>query len=636
MQNAMFRFQNPEILYLLFLLVPLWAVFFYFLRKKKKNFALLGEKDLIEALTPQFSWGKIYLKFAIYSLVYALLIICLANPQMGTSLKKAQRKGIDIMIALDVSNSMNCEDIQPSRLSRAKASISRLLDKLEGDRVGLVVFAGNAFMQLPLTNDYGASKLFVNSVSSQDVSEQGTVIGKAIELCMQGFEPSENTSHSRAIIVISDGEDHEDNAIEQAQKANKMGVLVNTIGMGLPQGAPIPVYMNGRIVDYKRNRTGEVVLSKINEDMLIEIARAGGGSYVSANNISAGVEEIYNKLSGLDKALLEEKTISDYESRFQYPLSAAILLLILEIFIFDKRHPLFNRENIFGGKGSTSGSSGGSDNKSTGGSTTKKLAALSLLFVFSLPLSLEAQTVEIHQANKQYKDKNYSNADELYRTVLGMDSNSLRANYNLGNTQYRLQEYEKAIEQYNKVLSSQDASKKEKAMAAHNIGNSHMQLASQNVGNPQAQMEYYQKAVDSYKQSLKNSPSNKETQYNLAYAQKLLKQQQEQQQEQQPNQNQQDNQNQEDKNQDQQQQQQNQGQDNKDQKDQENQQQQQQNQDQGEEQKQQQQQNPSKEDQKKQDAERMLKAVENQEKNTLDKLKKQLQPAQKRRQEKDW
>lgn len=346
----MFRFEEPHILYLLFVAVPLLLFFYIYLYRKKRNFQKLGDFAIINLLIPDYSRGKSTLKFYLILLALCILILTLANPQMGTKVQKVDRKGIDLMIALDISESMNCQDIQPSRLMRSKQAVIHLLGKLKSDRIGLVVFAGDAYVQLPLTSDYGAAKLFINNVSTSDLSLQGTAIGKALDLCIQSFDPKNNKKKDKAIIVISDGENHEDNAIEAAAKAASENIMVNTIGMGLPQGGPIPVYQNGQIQGYKRDKEGNIIVTKLNENMLQEIAQAGHGFYVGANNSSAGVETIFEKLSQLDKTTYDSKNISDYESHFQFILIIALILLLTDLLIFEKKNKIFNQQHLFGTK----------------------------------------------------------------------------------------------------------------------------------------------------------------------------------------------------------------------------------------------------------------------------------------------
>lgn len=601
----MFIIEDPKILYLLLLILPFAAAFYLHMHRKRKRMDAQGEYPDIRRQMPQYSVGKQHLKFFLCIIAYALLVFCLANPQLGTSVKKAERKGVDVMIALDISNSMNSTDIQPSRLMRAKQAVIRILDKMESDRIGLVVFAGDAYLQLPLTTDYGAAKLFISNIQTSDLSRQGTAIGAAIDLCAQNFDPQHENVHNKAIIVISDGENHEDDAVAAAQNAARKGIVVSTVGMGSPQGAPIPEYKNGQVVAYKKDAEGNVVITRINRTMLEEIAQAGKGFYVEANNISSGVETVFSKLAELDKVSFESRNISDYETRYAYFLAVAVCLLLLEIFVFEKKNPLLNRNRIFGDK-----------KKRPAAALPVWIGLLSLLFA-GTPLS--AQTaIPTHQGNRLYQNGNLHEAEISYLKALHHDSTYYKAKYNLANAQYGQQNYERALENYAAVAEDPALSKAEKSSVFHNLGNTFVQQKD------------YQKAVDAYIRALQQQPGRTDTRYNLAYAQRMLQQQQQQQNQQQ--------QNKQDQKQDQQQQQQNQQQQqkNQDQQDKQNRQQQQQQQPQD---KQGRQDNPQMTPQQKarqQEAERMLRALENQEKNTLEKIKKSKDQGKSSPVEKDW
>lgn len=602
----MFIIEDPKILYLLLLILPFAAAFYLHMHRKRKRMDAQGEYPDIRRQMPQYSVGKQHLKFFLCIIAYALLVFCLANPQLGTSVKKAERKGVDVMIALDISNSMNSTDIQPSRLMRAKQAVIRILDKMESDRIGLVVFAGDAYLQLPLTTDYGAAKLFISNIQTSDLSRQGTAIGAAIDLCAQNFDPQHENVHNKAIIVISDGENHEDDAVAAAQNAARKGIVVSTVGMGSPQGAPIPEYKNGQVVAYKKDAEGNVVITRINRAMLEEIAQAGKGFYVEANNISSGVETVFSKLAELDKVSFESRNISDYETRYAYFLAVAVCLLLLEIFVFEKKNPLLNRNRIFGDK-----------KKRPAAALPVWIVLLSLLFA-GTPLS--AQTaIPTHQGNRLYQNGNLHEAEISYLKALHHDSTYYKAKYNLANAQYGQQNYERALENYAAVAEDPALSKAEKSSVFHNLGNTFVQQKD------------YQKAVDAYIRALQQQPGRTDTRYNLAYAQRMLQQQQQQQNQQQ---------NKQDQKQDQQQQQQNQQQQqkNQDQQDKQNRQQQQQQQQQPQD-KQGRQDNPQMTPQQKarqQEAERMLRALENQEKNTLEKIKKSKDQGKSSPVEKDW
>jgi Ca-activated chloride channel family protein len=278
-------------------------------------------------------------------LAYTMLVFGLANPQIGSKLVEGERKGIDIMVALDVSNSMLAQDIEPNRLERAKQAISKLIDKLGNDRIGMIVFAGNAYVQLPITTDHAAAKMFLSTISTNVVPTQGTAIGEAIELSEKSFD---NETHSRVIIVITDGENHEDDAVKIAEGAAEKNISVYTIGMGLPQGSPIPeIDKYGRQTGFKKDRDGNTVVTKLNEDMLQQIAAAGNGIYVRANNTQAGLSKVFEEVNKLEKTEFESKIFSDYEDRFQYFIALSILFLLFELLIFERKSKLLSKIELF-------------------------------------------------------------------------------------------------------------------------------------------------------------------------------------------------------------------------------------------------------------------------------------------------
>lgn len=341
----MFRFAHSYFLYLLILIPVFTVIAVVFLVWRKKALERFGEMAVIGQLMPEYAPGRLILKFILLMIAYAFLVIALADPQTGSKLEKVQRKGIDIMIALDVSNSMLAQDIKPDRLERSKQAISKLIDMLEGDRIGIVIFAGKAYMQLPITTDYSAAKLMLSTISNNSVPVQGTAIADAIELCMTAFN---RTDRNRAIVIITDGEDHQGDVLEQTDAAVKKGVPVYTIGMGLPDGAPIPVYEGNVQVGYMKDRDGSTVMTKLDEAMLQRIAAVGNALYVRANNSETGLDKIFEEINKIQKSEIESKLYSDYEDRYQYFLLPGLFFLILEIFIFNRKNQWFSKFKPFG------------------------------------------------------------------------------------------------------------------------------------------------------------------------------------------------------------------------------------------------------------------------------------------------
>jgi len=349
----MIKFAEISFLYV-FLLVPFFILLFWMMQKKKKNLLKkLGDKNLIMRLMENYSNARVIWKFLLLLTAFIFIVITLLRVQIGSKIEKASRRGADIIIALDVSNSMLAEDIQPNRLSRSKQAISKLIEKLENDRIGIIIFAGKAFVQLPLTNDYGAAKMFLETISTNDINEQGTALGAAISLAVESFDQSKNKEsekNNKAIIVITDGENHEDNAEEQAKMAYEQGIRVNTIGMGLIDGAPIPLYINNSQSGYKKDKEGNTIITKLDEAMLQKLAVTGNGAYVRANNSNAGLQTIFDEINKLDKKEYEAKSFSEYEDRFQYFAAIALILLLLELFVFYRKSTILKNINLFGKK----------------------------------------------------------------------------------------------------------------------------------------------------------------------------------------------------------------------------------------------------------------------------------------------
>lgn len=327
----MFRFEHPYLLYALAIVPLLWLIQIWVQQRRKRKLSAVIDPSLRERLIPMASNAKVWLKLSVYSLALTILILAIANPQFGSKTEEVKRKGIDVMIALDISNSMLAEDLSPNRLERAKRSIEELLGYLKSDRVGIVVFAGEAFVQLPITTDYSAAKLFLRNIESELITTQGTDIGNAIELCMNSFDLESPTS--KAIIVISDGENHEEAAVQAAEEAKAAGVIIHSIGMGSKEGAPIPIYQGGRRVGFKQSQDGSTVVTKLNEQMLAEIANSTDGVFIRDTNGESGMRYIFDEIERLEKVEIGTKVYTDYEDRFQYLLLPAILLLLIELII---------------------------------------------------------------------------------------------------------------------------------------------------------------------------------------------------------------------------------------------------------------------------------------------------------------
>lgn len=339
----MFRFEHPEYLNLLWLLPLLVVVYWLYLRWKRKAARRLGDPKVIALLMPHKSGWRGHFKFFLHLLTLASILIAIANPQTGSQLEKVKRKGIDIVIALDVSNSMLAQDIKPNRLDRAKQSISRLIDDLENDRIGMVVFAGNAYTQLPITTDYSAAKLMLSSVNTDMVPVQGTAIGKAVEMASSAFDIEKS---GKAIIIITDGETHDEQALEKVEEAAENGIRVFTIGLGLAEGAPIPIYQNGTVTGFKKDRDGSTVITRLDETMLQQIANAGKGIYVRASNSQTGLNQIFDEINRLEQNSYDTQSFSDYEDRFQYFIGFALLILFINYIINERKSRLGDKFSL--------------------------------------------------------------------------------------------------------------------------------------------------------------------------------------------------------------------------------------------------------------------------------------------------
>ena len=566
----MFRFESPIYLYLL-VLIPLLALIRYLsYRNQKKRLRKFGEPSLLKALMPDVSRFRPSVKFWILQGALALLIVMLARPQMGTKINHEKRVGIETIIAMDISNSMRAEDIVPSRLDRSKMMVENLVDHFTNDKIGLIVFAGDAFVQLPITSDYVSAKMFLSSIDPSMMASQGTDIARAIEMASHSFTQEEGIG--KAIVVITDGEDHEGGAVEAAEVAKKNGMRVYVLGVGSTQGAPIPVPGTG---NYMQDNKGNTVMSALNEDMCKQVAQAGGGAYIHVENNSAAQEQLDNELDKLAKKETSTAVYSEFDEQFQAFGVLALLLLILEICIFDRRNPLLKHVSLFG----------------------KRKVAVMLLFLTALSVTAQTDRQYIRQGNKQFRMGDYPNAEVSYRKAIEQNPKNPQASFNLGNALMAQKKDSAAVTQFENA-SRLETNPLRKAQSFHNIG-----VICQTH-------KMYGEAIEAYKSALRLNPNDDETRYNLVLC-KHQKQKQDQQK-------------------------QNQGQNNDDQKkddQKKDDQQKDQNSDKQDDKKQQEQQKPQ---MSKDNAEQLLNAAIQNEKQTQDKLKKAQQQPQRRTNQKNW
>lgn len=337
----MFRFEDPTYLYLLVLLPILIAIRMYGLRKRKRQLAKFGDPVLLKRLMPDVSDARREVKFWLMLTAIALLIVMLARPQMGTKINQEQRQGIEVIIALDISNSMQAEDVTPSRLDKSKMLVENLVDNFTNDKVGLIVFAGDAFVQLPITSDYVSAKMFLQNIDPSLIATQGTNLAEAIELSSKSFTKQDKVG--RAIIVITDGEDHEGGAEDAAKEAQRNGMRVFVLGVGSPKGSLIPDGNGG----YMKDNTGQEVMSALNEAMCKQIAEAGGGAYIHVDNNNIAQQQLNNEIAKLQKGDILNVTYSEYDEQFQAVGILTILILIIETIILESKNPLLKRIRLF-------------------------------------------------------------------------------------------------------------------------------------------------------------------------------------------------------------------------------------------------------------------------------------------------
>ncbi len=343
----MIHFAHKEILWFLIAAALLLVGYLLYGQYRKRSLDKLGDSWLMETLMPDASLSAHHWKFMLLFMGTLFLIIAVSGPRIGTKLEEVEQKGREIIIALDVSNSMLAEDIKPSRLERSKQLINRMVDRMSSDKIGLIVFAGDAYTQIPITDDYPSVKMFLSGAGPDMVSKQGTAIGSAIKLAVRSFSSQTEdatpgkTVPSRAIVVITDGENHEDDAVSEATKAAELGIRVYTVGLGDPNGVPVPLRPGSSST--RRDSDGQVVVSKLNEKLLIEIARAGDGAYIAGDRINSLIDE----LDQLQKTALKSRVFAEFAERFQYFAGFALLFLLLEFFIRSRKNPLLKRFNLF-------------------------------------------------------------------------------------------------------------------------------------------------------------------------------------------------------------------------------------------------------------------------------------------------
>lgn len=516
----MIRFQHVEYLWLLLLVPLLIATYIYFLNWRKTRLNKLAEAQFIPQLVKGKISGRPTTKLSLICLALICSILGLANLQAGGHTEKTQRKGLDVMFALDVSKSMLARDISPNRLSRAKELVYRMVDKMKNDRTGLVIFAGNAYLQVPLTIDYGAMKMLLQSVSPDMVPSQGTVLSDAIQLAQKSF--SSNEKKHKVIILISDGEDHDEQALEAAKKAAGNGIIIYTVGVGSARGSTIFDPSTGQ---NKVDQNGRPVITRLNEQELQELASATGGSYQLLSNANKAAASLVSNIDQMETKNLGSVVYTDYESYFQYFLAAALLFILAGWLLPDAKR--------------LAGPHSGSKKKKT----IKAIAVFLLLTTcsglsgsYAQEKSLPEPRKELKAGNKLYQQKDYQAASRSYLQALQKNPKSFTGNYNLGDALYQADQNDAARQAFQRSLLA-NGNKLQQAQAFHNIGNTYLKEKK------------WEEAADAFKQALKLNSKDMDTKYNLAYAQAMIKKDQ---QNKQNNKNKKDKQDQKNKDQDQQ------------------------------------------------------------------------------------
>jgi tetratricopeptide (TPR) repeat protein len=486
----MFQFEHIEYLWALIALAPMAWFYYYAVKKKKETITKIGDERLVKELIKDYSPGKYFLKFILIIIAFVFATFALANLRKPNGSITITRKGIDVMIALDVSKSMLAQDVKPNRLERAKQFISKLIDKLGDDKIGLVVFAGKAYLQMPLTIDHPAAKMYLSSITTDVVPTQGTVIGDALKMCYSSFNTQEKKYKS--IILISDGEDHDESAIKITKALANEGVMVNTIGIGSPDGATIPDPETGEL---KKDADGSIVITKLNEEELKNIALNGNGIYqlFQNNNTDEIITALEAQLKQIGQKTITDNTSTNYEDYFPWFLAAALLVLIAEFFTSEiKNINVGNKKPV------------------------TKTALLTIFIFLSVTSFGQNENALIEQGNTAYKNQKFDEATSTYKKALEKNTANGTAEYNLGNALYKSGKSDDAINAYNKAIENSTAPIN-KENAWYNKG-----LSLQN-NNKIAE------CIDAYKQALRLNPDDEDARQNLQKALEKQKQQQQQQ-----------------------------------------------------------------------------------------------------------
>lgn len=489
-------FQYIQYFFILLAIPFFIALYFYVLNWKKKTIKKIGDERLVKELIKNYSPQKFALKFTLIVAAFLFCVMALANLRSASGTQKVNRNGIDVMIALDVSKSMLAQDVQPNRLERAKQVLNKLIDKLSNDRIGIVVFAGRAYLQMPLTADHSAAKMYLATANTDAVPTQGTVIGDALKMCYASFNTKEKKYKS--VILISDGEDHDESAVKMATQMATEGVMINTVGIGSIDGATI---IDAATNEVKKDNQGNTVISKLDETTLKEVAAKGNGIYQLFSNADNVVNVLDKQLNTMDQRTVTEDSLVNYKTYFQWFLVIAFLLLGIELFISEKK------------------SSKQNNNKTK---QPKIAIAICLLLIANCLLPVfsfaQSETDLLKNGNEAYKKEDYEKAASLYKKAAEKQPKNVTTQYNLGNAMYKKTKADEAVAAYDNVIAN-TADKALKSKSFYNKG-----VVQQNAKNLQG-------CVDAYKNALKLNPNDEDARQNLQIALQQLKEKQKKEQE---------------------------------------------------------------------------------------------------------
>jgi tetratricopeptide (TPR) repeat protein/uncharacterized protein YegL len=497
-------FQHIEYFIVLAAIPLLLIMYFFVLNWKKKTIKKIGDENLVKEMIKNYSPLRFALKFVLVLAAFTLVVFALANPRSPKGMEQVERNGIDIMIALDVSKSMLAQDIKPNRLDRAKQALSKLIDKLTNDRIGIVVFAGRAYLQMPLTGDHGAAKMYLSSASTDIVPTQGTVIADALKMCNTSFNSKEKKY--KAVVLISDGEDHDEGALKMAGKMADEGIVINTVGIGSPQGSTIIDELTNQ---EKQDVNGNIVITRLNEEELKKIAEKGNGSYQLFTNTDDLVTKLDAQLGSMDQRTVTEDSLVNYKNYFPYFLALALVLLVIELIVSERKAVGSWRFSV--------DKSGGKK------ATVLPIASYQLPIVFCffpiacclLPVDTFAQNEKllIKKGNDAYEKTEYDKAIKNYQQAAEKGPANPTAQYNLGNALYKNKKTDEAVQAYDNALSNY-SSKEDRSRAYYNKG----VVLQNNKKIPEC--------IEAYKNALKLDPNDEDARQNLQKA--LLQQKQDQ------------------------------------------------------------------------------------------------------------